>query len=195
MKSHRDQVVQVLERVGALLEARTRDVRAAGYVSPEQPFGALSQRLWHVRRGNFAGLHHLSLLFSDSGPLSRIATANGWATEFLPLREQFLASFAALNRIRYHGTEQGVELGDHVVVTIPLFFFQRESGRVSYLPGVSPHNPEIDFGGMFRVGIQARGFVAVHVDPDSLELQKTVRFLRRDSAGVPPIPSDEELRE
>jgi hypothetical protein len=192
MKSHRDPLVHVLERLLALLESRVPQVADSGYVSPQQPIGDVSRRLWHIRRGNFAGLHHLSLLFAERGPLARLASANGWSADFVPLQQQFLASFAALNRIRYHGTEQGVELGDHVQVTT--FFFRKETGRVSYLPGAPRHDPEIDFGGLFRVGVQARGFVGVHVDPDSLELRKTAKFIRRDAESVPPPPSDEELR-
>ena len=195
MKNHRDQIVHVLERLLALLEARVQQVSDSGYVSPQQPIGDVSQRLWHVRRGNFAGLHHLSLLFAERGPLARLANADGWTAQLIPLQQQFLVSFAALNRIRYHGTEQAVELGDHVQVASPLFFLRKPTGRVSYLPGMPRHNAQLDFGGLFWVGVQAHRFVAVHVDPDSLELRRTVKFLKHDAENVPPPPSEEELRE
>ena len=190
---HGKQLVELLTRLLGLLESGVHDVRGSGYVSPQQPFGEVSQRLWHIRRGRFAGLHHLSLLFAAGGPLERIAAANGWAPQLASLRAQFVDAFAALNRIRYSGTEEPVELGDHVVLR---GFLRRTSGRVSYLPGEPRHHAELDFGGLFRVGIQTeRGFVAVFVDPETLDLKKTVRLQKRDPTNVPAAPTEEELRE
>ena len=68
------------------------------------------------------------------------------------------------------------------------------SGRVTYLPGVSPENSEIDFGGLLRVGIDfGSGFVMWHIDPDSLELRKGVAFVKREPEDFPSVPSTEEL--
>jgi hypothetical protein len=191
---HRDELVSILERVIARLESASPDVSGTGYISPQQPLGDIAQRLWHIRRGNFARLHHLFLLFADQGPLARLARSNGWASELEALRTGFLHAFAALNRIRYFGTEEAVELGDHVEIGGLL---GRRRGRVTYLPGSSAHNAELDFGGLFRVGIGLDGgrFTAVHVDPDSLDLAKSVTLVRRDASDVPPPPTEAELRE
>jgi len=188
MPSYGAQLVGVLERTCALLEDRTRDVASTGYVSPQQPFGDIAQRLWHVRRQRYAGLHHLSLLFAGGGPLEAIATRNGWSNEFRTLKAEFQPAFDALNCIRYFATEQRVELGDHVELRV---LFRKRRGRVCYLPGKPTHNPEIDFGGLFRIGVDIPGhsFVAVHVDPEALDLKKSVRFVARDPHNVPEPPS------
>jgi hypothetical protein len=68
------------------------------------------------------------------------------------------------------------------------------SGRVAYLPGVSLENPEIDFGGLFRVGIDFEGgFTSCHVDPDTLELKEGVAFVKSDPESIPSVPSAEQL--
>lgn len=182
----------MLERTLGLLESRTADVTGTGYVSPQQPFGDIAQRLWHIRRQRYAGLHHLSLLFAAGGPIETIAARNGWPEEFRALQAEFLTAFGTLNGIRYFATERRVELGDHVELRV---LFRTRRGRVCYLPGQPRHEPEIDFGGLFRVGVDVPGhsFVAVHVDPDSLDLQKSVRFIARDPRNVPEPPSGPEL--
>jgi hypothetical protein len=181
------ELVKVLERTLGLLERRTTDVAGTGYVSSQQPFGDIAQRLWHIRRRRYAGLHHLSLLFAPSGPIETLAARNGWPDDFRALQVEFRAAFDALNGIRYFQTEQRVELGDHVEVRGLL---RTRRGRVSYLPGQPRHDPDIDFGGLFRVGIHVPGhsFAIVHVDPDSLDLRKYVRFVSRDPRDVPEMP-------
>jgi len=184
MTSFGDQLVSVLERTCGLLETRASDVAGTGYVSPPQPFGDVAQRLWRRR---FASLHHLALLFAGGGPIEAIAVRNGWPEEFRTLQADFRGTFEALNGIRYFATEQRVELGDHVELRV---LFRMRRGRVCYLPGQPRHDPEIDFGGLFRVGIDIPGhsFVVVHVDPESLDLKKSVRFIARDPRDVPEPP-------
>ncbi len=111
--------------------------------------------------------------------------------EFKECRSKFTAAFEALNCVRYFDSEQPVRLGDHVGLRV---LFRTRAGRVTYLPGVSPENREIDFGGLFRVGIDFDGgFVMWHVDPDSLELKKGVAFVKTDPNAIPEVPTAEEL--
>jgi hypothetical protein len=187
MATHGAELVKVLERTLGLLESRTANVAGTDYVSPQQPFGAVAQRLWHIRRQRYAGLHHLSLLFAAGGPIETLAARNGWPEDFRALQAEFRTAFDALNGIRYFATERRVELGDHVELRGLL---RTRRGRVSYLPGQPRHDPDIDFGGLFRVGIDVPGhaFAIVHVDPDSLDLKKSVRFVARDPRNVPEAP-------
>jgi hypothetical protein len=189
-----ENVVKVLESIFSLLESKVENVSGTGYVSPQQPLGDLSQKLWHYRRKHYVGLHHVSLLFSETGPLNTISQLNGWANQFTALRNDFFVAFHALNRIRYHMTEEPVELGDHVHLRL---FFKNRIGRVSYLPGRPVHNTNIDFNGLFSVGIEIKGggFVAVHVDPDTLDLKKSVRFIKRDTMNIPEVPPESVLNE
>lgn len=189
--SARAVLVEAVGRIVERLEKAPQDLSGTFYVSTQQPLGDLAQPLWHYRRGKFPHLRRLALLFGEGGPLETIARANGWLPEFRESQAKFAGAFEALNCVRYFESEQPVSLGDHVTVRV---LFRRRVGRVAYLPGVSPESPEIDFGGLFRVGIDSDGgFVMCHVDPDSLELKKDVRFVRSDSSALPAIPTAEEL--
>lgn len=184
-------LVEAVERVVERLEKSPQDLSGTFYVSTQQPFGDLVQPLWHYRRGKFPQLRQLALIFGPGGPLETLAQANGWLPEFRTCQAGFRAAFEALNCVRYFDSEQPVRLGDHVSLRVLL---RTRAGRVAYLPGVSPENPEIDFGGLFRVGIDFDGgFVTCHVDPDSLELKKGISFVERDANAVPEVPSTEEL--
>ncbi len=189
-----ERIVKVLESICSLLEPQAKDVTGTGYVSPQQPLGDLSQRLWHYRRKHYTGLHHVSLLFLETGPLNTISQLNGWANQFIALRNDFFVAFHALNRIRYYMTEEPVELGDHVELRL---FFKNRIGRVSYLPGRPLHNANIDFDGLFNVGIEIKGqaFAAVHVNPDPLDLKKSGRFIKRDTTNFPEVPAESVLNE
>lgn len=189
--SARAALVEAVERVVERLEKSPQNLSGTFYVSTQQPFGDLVQPLWHYRRGKFPQLRQLALLFGPGGPLETLAQTNGWLSEFRTCRAGFAAAFEALNCVRYFESEQPVRLGDHVSLRV---LFRTRAGRVAYIPGVSPENPEIDFGGLFRVGIDFDGgFVTCHVDPDSLELKKGVAFGKCDANAVPDVPSAEEL--
>lgn len=130
-------------------------------------------------------------MFATGGPLERLAETNDWLSDFKDAQASFGSAFAALNRVRYFGTEQPVELGDHVTIC---GLFSRRSARVAYVPGSSPENPEIDFGGLFRIGMRyGARFTMWHIAPDSLELKIGVRFVKSGSESVPGVPSVEEL--
>ncbi len=185
--------MRCLEQLLPLLEERGMLADGSVFVSSQQPFGDVASCLWHLRRGRTPKLWPLALLFAESGPLRVIADRNGWASEYQGLASQFREAIEALNRIRYHATEAHVTLGDRVELRV---LFRLRTGRVTYLPGVSTTRDDIDFGGIFRVGIQVFDgpFVMVHVNPETLELKRGVRLLDRDPSPHPHCPTDEELR-
>lgn len=184
-------LVEAVAGVVERLEKAPQDLAGTPYISTQQPFGDLAQPLWHYRRGRFPHLRQLAVLFGPGGPLETLAQSNGWLPEFKQCQSKFTEAFEALNRVRYFSSEQPVELGDHVSLRV---LFRTRAGRVTYLPGVSRENPDIDFGGLFRVGIDFDGgFVMCHVDPDALELKKGVTFVTRDAKAIPEVPSAMEL--
>jgi hypothetical protein len=95
---------------------------------------------------------------------------------------------------RYSDRVTPVELGDRVRVR--LFFVIRRTGRIAYLPRVSPPHGEMEHDGIMNVGITfddggAGGFF---LDPDTFILSKSVTFLGRDSSQPPQLPSEKEWR-
>ncbi|MFN7941623.1 MAG: hypothetical protein U0X73_08470 [Thermoanaerobaculia bacterium] len=189
--SQRHPIVGALQRIVDILEAKPQDVSGTVYFSTQQPLKDLAEPLWHYSRGRFPHLRNMALLFASGGPLEKLADRNGWRPAFEESQAAVLAAFEALNRVRYFASEVPVLLGDRVRLRV---LFRTRVGRVTYLPGFSPENPEIDFGGLFRVGIDCPGlFVTCHVDPDFLELKKGISFTERDPLNVPPVPSAGEL--
>lgn len=186
--------MHALEMVTAILAESPQEVSGTCYVSAQQPLGDLAQALWHHRRGRFVQLRQIAWMFAPDGPLERLAGRNQWLDEFAQARALFEPAFRALNCVRYFDSEVPVQLGDRVKLRVLL---RRTEGRVAYLPGVSPTNPQIDFGGLFRVGIATSdgGFVSCHVDPDSLGLKRGVVLLRRDPSAPPAVPGDEVWNE
>lgn len=88
--------------------------------------------------------------------------------------------------VKYFSDEAEVKLGDIVDTRI---WFRRRRGQVVYVPGESPKNKYIDYGGLENVGIQIDNgpFVATLVDPDSKKLKKKVIFIRRgETLGLGP---------
>jgi hypothetical protein len=72
--------------------------------------------------------------------------------------------------------------------------WRRRRGRVVYIPGISPLNPEMERGGLRWVGIRLveGGFVSTVVDPDGQFLRKNERLVRRDPEGVVELKPDED---
>ena len=189
--SQRKVLVEAVQRIVNILQKETQDVSGSIYISSQQPLGDLVQPLWHYRRGKFIKLRQLALIFAAGGPLEQLAETNGWFSQFKESQASFDAAFQALNCVRYFDSEVPVQLGDHVSLRV---LFRRRAGRVCYLPGVSPENPEIDFGGLCRIGIDfTGGFMMWQVDPDSLELKKGVTLVNRDPVSVPAVPTAEDL--
>ncbi len=84
--------------------------------------------------------------------------------------------------VRYHGSGEAVRLGDRVEVRYRLFF--KATGRVIYVPGVSPRRPALERDGLAWVAIRFDdgGGIETVVMPDGA-LKKTVRRIERDSEG------------
>lgn len=104
--------------------------------------------------------------------------------------------------IRYYDSDNEVQLGDHVKTRF--WFFFKKTGRVVYVPGVSPFHSDYEHHGLKWVGIFANDeslFGSV-VDPKTGTLLERVKFLKRDTSDLQvlikkippdrPRPSDEE---
>jgi hypothetical protein len=83
--------------------------------------------------------------------------------------------------IRYFDGATEVLLGDHVALRV---LFRKRTGRVVYVPGISPMNPEFEYNGLSWVGIrlQDRSLVATVVLSKTGNLKKKVKFIERDSS-------------
>jgi hypothetical protein len=186
-------MIKCLEETMNLLESKGQIESGTDFVSVQQPLGEISHFLWDLRRGRVKKLWVLALLFEGNGPLSRLADNNGWSEDFVGLKRRFDEAFSEMNCIRYNNSEEPVKLGDHVRFRVLLV---RRTGRVTYVPGQSDPNAEIDFGGLFRIGIDVPNgpFVAIHVDPETLLVKRGVVLIRRDSESIPSLPTNEELR-
>ena len=98
------------------------------------------------------------------------------------------------SQIIYSGGVNPVQLGDRVRVR--LFFFIRKTGRIAYLPGISPLHREMEHDGIQNIGINFDGGGAggFYFDPGTMVLSKAITLLGRDSSPVPPLPSEEDWR-
>lgn len=101
-----------------------------------------------------------------------------------------------MQTVRYHDGLTDVRLGDRVATRY--FLFLKVEGRVVYVPGISPRNDEMEFNGLTWVGIQTTnaGPIGTVVLPETFTLQKSVRFLGRDTDGdFNPIKPDDHVFE
>lgn len=72
-----------------------------------------------------------------------------------------------------------------------LFWRGWQDGRIEYLPGFSPPHPQLEFNGLCWVCIRAADLqLAVLVDPESQQIQKSVRFVRRSEDDFCQTPAD-----
>ncbi len=85
--------------------------------------------------------------------------------------------------VYYSDRSTRVEPGDYIQLRI---FLKKYTGRVVYVPGVSASNPNMDFNGLYRVGIQIPDgpFVATNVLSEGSCLKKKIRFLKRGAEGI-----------
>ncbi len=90
--------------------------------------------------------------------------------------------------VHYHGGEVRTELGDRIEFR---GLFRKRQGAVIYVPGISPTNPEIDFGSLHWIVIAFDNgtFTGMLVDPDTGCILKKVAFLERGPTdSLPPVP-------
>ncbi len=192
MEPIRKRLISALEELTDLLENHSDSVERTPLVSSQQLVGEVSSFLWHLRRDTIRRLWTLAILFKDSGVLHQLAINNDWESQFISFRAIVDEAVPQLNRIHYYCSQEAVELGDHIIYKS---FFRRKTGRVVYLPGVSKRLSQIDYGGLFSIGIHTSygGFTAMSIDPDSLQLRRSVSLIRRDGQNIPSHPTDSEL--
>jgi len=96
--------------------------------------------------------------------------------------------------VRYFGTDTPVRLGDHVTIRR---WFRHIAARITYVPGLSRKNRDMEFNGLTWVCVQIPGGTryGVVVDPDTSELKKSVVFVRRGDRDIPFIGPDEVVFE
>jgi hypothetical protein len=83
--------------------------------------------------------------------------------------------------VRYFDGTVEVQLGDRVALRI---LFRKRTGRVVYVPGISPLNPEFAYNGLQWVGVRLedRSLVATVVLHKTGTLKKKVKFIARDAS-------------
>ena len=86
-----------------------------------------------------------------------------------------------------------VRLGDEVSARNLLIF--RRTGRITYVPGTSKKNRNMEFNGLCWVGIRFQGgsISGVIVDPKTFRLRKGVRFIRRLADAVEELKPEEDF--
>ena len=92
----------------------------------------------------------------------------------------------------YHEAKVAIKLGDRIEYR---GIFRKRRGVVNYVPGISAVHPEMEHGGLHRVGIAFDNgtFSGVLVDPDTGSTLKKLFILNRgDASAIPPLPEDEE---
>jgi hypothetical protein len=95
--------------------------------------------------------------------------------------------------IRYFGNHMGVQPGDQVETRV---WFTRHKGRVVYVPGISPFNPQFEFNGLKGVAIRSGNMlIGSIVDHRSGTLKKRVRFIERDDSPFEAVPDDPRIFE
>ena len=95
-------------------------------------------------------------------------------------------------RITYHWSDTAVQIGDHVEFKVGLFFWHGwQPGRVEYVPGQSPKNPQLKFNGLSWICVRGKDMkVGVLIDPETHQTRKTVRFIKRTTDDWKETPID-----
>ena len=100
--------------------------------------------------------------------------------------------------VRYAESDTAVFVGDYVEFKSALFFWKGwQTGRVYYVPGISPQSQALEHGGLAWVSIQdSRGAqTGFLIDPDTHELRGHVRFVRRSDDGFEDTPAGYSFRD
>jgi hypothetical protein len=94
-------------------------------------------------------------------------------------------------KICYTGGTVEVLPGDHVELRV---WFRRRSGRVVYVPGISPFNGHYEHNGLQWVAVRSKNMlIGTIVDSVSGDLKEKVKFLRRDESLFEALPNEQEL--
>jgi hypothetical protein len=83
--------------------------------------------------------------------------------------------------VRYNDG-QAVQLGDRVALRV---LFRKRTGRVVYVPRISPPNPEFAYNGLEWVGIRLddHSLVGTVVLHKTGTLKKKIKFIARDASA------------
>lgn len=93
----------------------------------------------------------------------------------------------------YCDTKTEVCVGDYVKIKVWLEFWRGwQSGRVYYVPDISPINENLEFNGLTWVAIHyhENKQTGVLVEPKTNSLNKKVRFLKRADDGFIATPEN-----
>lgn len=96
-------------------------------------------------------------------------------------------------KITYADGKTEVKIGDRVTSRLWFRLFRKTLGRVVYVPGVTPKNPEMEHHGLRWVGVNiASGSVyGLLVDPKTNALQKSAKFDGRDESPIQALRPDQ----
>ena len=95
--------------------------------------------------------------------------------------------------VYYHSSSEEVLVGDRVEFRNWLFFWRGwQKGRVFYVPGSSPKNEELERDGLSWGSIENENGeqIGVLFEPDTFQLQKSVRFVGRADDGFTETPEN-----
>ncbi len=94
--------------------------------------------------------------------------------------------------ITYYQSATEVMIGDHVRFKVGLFFWRGwQAGRVVYVPGQSPKNPQLEFNGLRWICVRGATMdVGAVIDPVTDQVRKTVRFVKRTDDDLTETPND-----
>ncbi len=98
-------------------------------------------------------------------------------------------------QITYHNSDTKILIGDHVEFkTAWLFWRGWQKGRIEYVPGISPQKADMEHNGLTWVCVCAEGMkLGVIVNPETQQLKKSVRFIKRTDDELKETPKDFEF--
>jgi len=94
--------------------------------------------------------------------------------------------------VYYHDGQTTVEPGDEVTARS---FFIRKPARITYVPGKSRKNRDMEHHGMCWVGVQFDngGWQGRVVDPKTSRVPKSIQFVRRSTSAFQEMQPDERM--
>jgi hypothetical protein len=94
--------------------------------------------------------------------------------------------------VTYKDKVTAVQLGDRVETRL---WWRKKTGRVVYVPGLSPAHADMERDGLCWVGIRLDdgGFLSTLVDPEGLFLVKTETLVARDASPFTPLRAEEDV--
>jgi hypothetical protein len=142
----------------------------------------------YLRRNQSGSWEDQVNVFWHEGPQTEVFAKNIGTLTFPPP-----PTVSEVGPIYYSDGTTRVMLGDHVSVRTFVFF--RSEGRVSYVPGISKRNRNMESNGLCLIGISHENglFRGVWVDPDTLKLGTKYRFEKRSSEPVDEMKPDDDF--